>query len=295
MDSFFPPLLITSCIQPSAPLTALSDPSERLKYTIKAIKIWLNQYHDIQLVICDGSGFNFAPILQGEFPKNNVECLFFENNKVAVSKYGKGYGEGEIVNYALEHSQILKSSNYFAKITSKLWVKNIDEYLQSWDGRFLASLQFQLSEDRNSVTLETVDTRFYVAEKSFYLEYLADAHLNVRDLEAYYLEHSFKDHLLKGGVARFGAASPIIIEGTSGSSGKEYCHLFGSRASLKEAVELLCAKKTTNFISKVNPPKEKNNFLEVIFLLRVQARYWIHKIFYGSIKPNMQSFLRKKE
>jgi hypothetical protein len=293
MNLSFPPLLITSCIQPSAPLTALSNPSERLTKTVKAIGIWLNQYPGIQLIICDGSGFNFTPILQSEFPNKKIECLFFKNNEIAVSNYGKGYGEGEIVNYALEHSQILKSSNHFAKVTSKLWVKNLDEYLQSWDRRFLISPQFKLSEKRNNVTLETVDTRFYIAEKSFYLEHLANAHLSVRDLEGYYLEHSFKDCLLKGGIKKFGAASPIVIEGTSGSSGKDYYPLFDSRALLKEAVELLCAKKTTDFIFNATHQKSKKSLGEVFFLLHVQTRYCLHKIFYGVLKPAIQSILTK--
>lgn len=284
-----PPLLVTSCINPSAPLTNLSNPSQRLALTIEFLGRWLKGFPHIRIVICDGSDFDFDQMVRDAFPNAKIECLHFQNNIEAVSHYGKGYGEGEIVNYAIANSKTLKSVDCFAKITSKLYLKNFYDCLELWNGRFAAFAQFKLMESRDSVTFNMLDTRFYIANKSFYLKYLSDAYLNVRDLDGYYLEHSFKDHLAQNNIASFGLPFAPIFEGVSGSSGKEYSGALDFKALVKIAVEILCAKRTTHFI--INNSKKRNNG-NLLFCQYVNLRYQTHKIFYGSIKPKFLSLFK---
>lgn len=284
-----PPLLVTSCINPSAPLTNLSNPTDRLALTIEFLMRWLEKFPSIRIVICDGSDFNFDPILHDVFPTAEIECLHFQNSAKSVSRYGKGYGEGEIVNYAIANSKTLKSADYFAKITSKLYLKNFEDCLELWNGRFAAFAQFKLIESRDKVAFCMLDTRFYIASKSFYFKYLSDAHLNVRDLDGYYLEHSFKDHLVKNNIESFGLPFAPIFEGVSGSSGKEYSNALDFKALVKIAVEIVCAKRTTHYIINKSAKKNIDNLL---FSLYVEFRYQTHKILYGSIKTKLWSLFK---
>jgi len=182
----YPPLLITSCVSTSAPLTTLSNPTERINLTVKFIGAWLSAFPQLKIVICDGSGFNFSQTLDNLFPTACIEVISFMNDASSVSMYGKGYGEGEIINYALENSRILKESSLFAKVTSKMWVKNFEDCVKIFNGQFLAAPQFQALPSRDKIFLEFIDTRFFISDLKFYLSTLSKAHLRVRDLEGYY-------------------------------------------------------------------------------------------------------------
>ena len=115
MNFSLPPVLLTSCVIVSDHSVSLKDPDSRVRLTTDSIEKWLAVSPDLRLVICDGSNFDFSKIVLKKFPNANIECLFFQNNKELVGIHGKGYGEGEIVNYALENSSYLNESDFFAK------------------------------------------------------------------------------------------------------------------------------------------------------------------------------------
>jgi len=177
---------------------------------------------NIQIVICDGSGFDFSEIVAKKFPEANIECLFFENNRELVALYGKGYGEGEIVKYALENSKYLKDAQFFAKCTAKLWVSNFFKCLKDAGGPFSCNCVFSNYKSVFKLKFEHIDTRFYITNKLFFLENFASAYLNVRDQEGHYLEHCFRDVVIEKKLNKI--ITPIfpIIEGVSGSSGVKY-------------------------------------------------------------------------
>lgn len=127
---------------------SLRDPDKRIRYTLDSIREWLKKSENIKIVICDGSGFDFDPLIKKIFPKASIECLFFLNEVDKIKKFGKGYGEGEIISYALKHSKFIIESQWFAKCTAKLWVKNFDEIIKNWNNLFYADhifLMFILS------------------------------------------------------------------------------------------------------------------------------------------------------
>lgn len=41
---------------------------------------------------------------------------------------GKGYGEGEIIEYGLKYSELLRGAAYFCKLTGRLKVENINRF-----------------------------------------------------------------------------------------------------------------------------------------------------------------------
>lgn len=204
----------------NAPFVKLSDPQERLQHTLTSLERWLEIAPDLRIIVCDGSGFDLAEICNRRFPRAAIECLSFENDFEAVRRYGKGYGEGQIVNYALTTSPTLQGADWFAKCTSKWWVRNFNELVQGWAGDFQSGLKFKNKNSPRHISALHVDTRFYFVRTWFYLDRLASAHLKVRDHEGYYLEHSFKDVLIHDNrdALRVMFARAPRIEGVSGTS-----------------------------------------------------------------------------
>lgn len=229
-NASLPPLLVTSSIGVNAPYVKLADPQARLQHTLTSLERWLQIAPELRIVVCDGSGFDLTEICRLQFPNAHIECLAFENDFEAVRRYGKGYGEGQIVNHALQVSQTLSGADWFAKCTSKWWVRNFDQLVQEWTGDFQSGLKFKNKNSVRRISALHIDTRFYFVKKSFYLERLADAHLKVRDHEDYYLEHSFKDVLIRDNrdALRVLFATAPRIEGVSGTSAEVHGAGYGS-------------------------------------------------------------------
>lgn len=245
MESKLPPILLTSCVTVSDHSVSLKDENARIRLTLKSIEKWLAISPDLRFVLCEGSNFDFSRIVLENFPQANIECLFFENNKHLVRLHGKGFGEGEIVNYALANSLYLKESEYFAKCTAKLWVENFLDCLKGWNGTFLCKGYFSDVFSFKRTQFSYVDTRFYLVNKSFYLEYLASAYLNVGGESGLSLEHCFRDVILKENLSSVMFTVPPVICGVGGGSGLYYKNNLKRR--IKESIRLWIVRKNKSF------------------------------------------------
>ncbi|MGE4260515.1 hypothetical protein [Shewanella sp.] len=181
------PLLITTCILPSAPYTKLNNIQERLHHTITGLRELSKIASNNNVVICDGSGFDFSDYqaeIESLFCKS--EIISFKNNYEMVKIKGKGYGEGEIVKYAISHSKLINQAQKFAKITGKLWVENLNSLIsiQKTDAAFLPTLS------KYDLPI-CIDTRFYICSLSFYKKFLIDVHELVDDRQGNHLEDIF--------------------------------------------------------------------------------------------------------
>lgn len=212
------PILITSAINVSAPKTALTNKDERLDLTLRSIEKWLSLEFVNQLIICDGSGFDLSGYinpLMSKHSKTDCEVIFFTNDIAKVREKGKGYGEGEIINYALQHSRILYAAKAFGKCTGKLWVENYLDCVKAFNG--LAAFDF-----KGGVNPSQIDTRFYLVSKDFYKSNLATAYQSVDDKNGFYLEHAFRDGLRVKRVSDYAMFPTPRVCGISGSMGLMY-------------------------------------------------------------------------
>jgi len=217
-------LLMTSSVYVAAPIVAVNDAEERARLTLDSVEKWLKSTDRIRIVLCDGSGYDFSEACAERFPSAAIECLNFKNDEVAVAKYGKGYGEGEIMKHALTNSENLRGADFFVKCTSKLWVNNFDQIMRRWNGIFQCDYMFRNPGSVRNIEPELIDTRFYVVNRDFYVRNLQESYRNVRDLEGYWLEHSFKDAIASKGLKASRFYFPVLPEvaGVSGSTGRVY-------------------------------------------------------------------------
>lgn len=206
-------ILITGCIKPDPNMVflTLKDPNIRREQYIDSLLFYLKDSIANKIVFCDNSCseidkavINYSHTLGKQF-----EWISFKGNTELSTKYGKGYGEGEIVQYALENSLLLKESDSFVKVTGRFRVININHMM-----RFLSSnkIYFDFQED-------FVDTRCYVANIQKFSNNLINQYTRVDDGKGYYLEHAYYDVVKdnRKDIKQFPMV--INIQGQSGSTG----------------------------------------------------------------------------
>jgi hypothetical protein len=242
-----PPLLITSAVRPADTGVVLVDAQLRIQYTLDAIEHWLAMSPQIRIVLCDGSGFDFTPLLDQRFPGHKIEALHFQNSVDMVRHYGKGFGEGEIVSYALIHSNYLSTAGFFAKCTSKLWVTNFNECLRHWNGRLLFQAKISNILKNKPLRFRHIDTRFYIVNRSMYDQLFATAHQRVNDSADHSLEHCFREAIQRSGLERFLFPVPPLIVGYSGTTGTLFTNSLWD--SVSERIKLMVLAMRTDMVS----------------------------------------------
>lgn len=232
-----PPILLTSSVIAMDSSVVLKSQESRIFHTLESIGRWGEISPNNQFVICDGSGFDFSPLLKEHFPNLNIESIYFMNDGDLIKKHGKGYGEGEIIRYALEHSQFLKKTDWFVKCTAKLWVNNFMSCLKQWNGEFVCKAFFANVFSFKATSLEYIDTRFYISKKSFYLAHFSVAYKALGIDNGSSIEEEFLKVVRNLALKKYMFSNPPIISGVGGGSGKYY-----NTSSIRQFKEMLRTK-----------------------------------------------------
>lgn len=212
-------LLLTGCINPnSMPFTALTDYSVRKEQYTKAINYYIH-HTDFPIVFAENSNTDISNSFQQAISCNRIEFLTFygNNNK----NRGKGYGEAEIIEYALNNSQFIASSNRecaIVKITGRLIIENLKDIVNK---RFIFQRQNSIVVSYNS-DFTLADSRVIIAPFNFYISFLKNKEL-INDFNNTYFEIVLSDSIKQSKNFHY---YPFYIEpqitGISGSTGEEY-------------------------------------------------------------------------
>ena len=232
-------LIITGCMNPNlkVPNLVLQNASERKKQYIDSLKFYIMHTRFKKIIYGDSSNcpeeqdvINCAK----EYGKQ-IEWLNFYGDSKAVEKNGKGYGEGEIIEYIFEHSNLLKEVDYIIKITGRLIVKNIN-FLSAFAQNDVTYFQPSIFEDGKLY----INTRLYMMPKAMYEEYFKNAYKRVRDREKIYLEHTFGE-VVQEKLVKYKCflVYPNYL-GISGSTGISYNSSWVTR--LKNTIRMYMAK-----------------------------------------------------
>lgn len=210
--------LLTGTIEiKNTPFTTVIDSKIRLKQYLNVIeKLIVKSKFDI-IIFCENSNYiySYEEIYKlAEENKKKLEILRFQGSSEEILAKGKGYGEGEIIEYALSKSKYLKNKNdFFYKLTGRIYIENINSILR---------------EDKNlnnffidSHKSKIVDTRFFKVNIEFYKNHLQNKYKEVNDYENNYLEHVFYKYLNKKDNIYPFKIYPKY-KGISGSTGQKY-------------------------------------------------------------------------
>ncbi len=240
-----PPILLTSCVYISDKTVSLDDANKRIFYTIESVKEWLNSIPKIQIVICDNSGYDFQGEIKKYFPDSDIECLSFLGDKVAVSEYGKGYGEGEIIEFAIANSRYISNAKCFAKCTAKLWVKDAEFFLKNWNGQCVVKPIFKNVFSFRSAFIEYIDTRFYAVSLDFYHKYLKGTYKRIKPKSPIGIEELFLEVLTSNNLVKIFWKKCPQIYGISGASAKAYRNSL--KKEFKENMKYFLMQKKSKF------------------------------------------------
>ena len=214
-------VLATASVKCADPNTKLFDESSRRESYLNACTWWLDNSAVSNLVVCENSHDQLLGLLLEETAREkrkHFEYLSFAGDLRMTFALGKGYGEGEIIKHAIQHSSIIANSAYgFYKITGRLKIANFFDISRRIDA---TSNVFRLMSTRFRRP-RMVDTRFFYVQPGFYIANLIDAYRNVNDRAGKYLEHTFYDGLV-GKDQLFGMPLYPLLVGRSATTGTDY-------------------------------------------------------------------------
>lgn len=219
-----PILLISGAIdlrKYNVPFTWIVNLEERLEQYIHSIQYAIDNYSSItKIIFCENTDYDYDYTLLTERALSkgkDFEYLTFQGDYDKIQKLGKGYGEGEIIKYALDFSRLLRTESTFYKLTGRIVVKNMDQVVKTtiYKNAFIFK-----QKDITNKPFDYIETYFYKAETDLYIQYLLNSYKFCNDYYTQYLEHVFYKNLC-GLPLRCFNIQPIF-SGKLGTSGELY-------------------------------------------------------------------------
>jgi hypothetical protein len=212
-------IVLSATIDPSVGNVhvVLSDKLERLNQYLENIRNLILKSDFNRIVFCENSHYQHdysdLALLAKQHGKE-LEILSFMGSNDIIKIKGKGYGEGEILNYAVNNSTYLRDNNTsFYKLTGRIYVDNVN--------RILANSTHDNVFIRWDIKKNEVDTRFFKAQVGFYKEnlyHLLDSfdHSPGMSIEEVYF------NVLKGNPNIYPFTSYPVIRGMCATLGRPY-------------------------------------------------------------------------
>lgn len=214
-------LVMTSCINPPKGVYALTlnDAVVRCKQYELALQFYIKKTKIKNIIFCDNSNeqLDNAFFEIAKEHKKNIEFLCYQGNVEKVLAKGKGYGEGEILEYVFQHSQLIRKSKYIIKVTGRLIISNLNKILRlSYkDGNYINMFTYSSGN-------YFADTRFFVMKTADYRNCFLKEYMNVDDRVGQTLEICFARKICQDKIQYRSFPVSINFKGTSGSTGKVY-------------------------------------------------------------------------
>lgn len=215
-------LMITGCIAPKRdiPFLAVSETEERLAEYEETLRWAISESPFTEIVYADNSGFDLGKlqnyVSEAKKKQKKLELLGFSLSDPRVFQ-GKGYGEGKILEYALQNSSLVAENKeqYFYKLTGRLKIANINEMMK---GSRTDTVYFF----RNYPLYGMLDTRFYGMPVNIYRQFFLNAYTMVNDEKLNYLEKIFYEICEKNRISYQCMKKYPEFRGRSGSTGQVY-------------------------------------------------------------------------
>jgi hypothetical protein len=214
-------ILLTACVNPDGmAYTSLQDTNGRIKQYKEALDFYLKNtaYH---ILIVENTMYDFGVDYALYIASGRLECLTFNGNDFDKS-LGKGFGEALIIQYAFNHSVLLKSYSYFIKITGRVIIENIHT---------LVKYSRLLKDERNIVACnirpkkKIASAVFFIAKKEFITSYFLPFADEIDDSRNKWFEHVLFDAIMRCKKENYKSVIfpvPIKIKGIAGTTSLDY-------------------------------------------------------------------------
>lgn len=216
-----PVILLTACVNPGGmSATKLQDTQVRLEQYKQALFFYLSET-PYKILFVENSLYDFSNEVRSYIDEGRLEYLTFSGNNYDPS-LGKGYGEAQIILYAMNNSHFLKEASVIIKITGRIIVENV---MQLYSMAHLSTKKNAMiaCNIRPSKNLGT--STFFVCKKEFLTNYFFP-HINrINDANHVWFEHILFQSIIQcrkenGKCLIF--PRPIRIKGVAGTTSLSY-------------------------------------------------------------------------
>jgi len=211
-------VLVTSAVMPPEGIYRLkmTNFAPRL-ITTKAAVFFFAGLGAKRICIADATGFTLLNEdevrLLSDMDCEVEQISYSQNNNLVIQK-GKGFGEGELIKFALQKSILINNSGYFFKCTGKVYCSNFPIIQSIIQENKLKHIFWR------DIFHNSVDTRFFYTSIDFAKKHLIQAYENINDRE-----NNMAEEVVTRLCQRFLTPSRSIrpqLTGFSGSLNKPY-------------------------------------------------------------------------
>ncbi len=200
----------------------ITDDRVRLGQYIDSARFFICNTNIDKIIFCDNSNSLFPELIKlkedaKEYGKT-FEILSFQGSNDMIVEYGKGYGEGQIMEYVLMNSKVLMGEDYIVKLTGRMILDNINV------------LSRRLNTDKAYINAcviageRVTDTRIYAMPIVIFQKYFINAYTQVNDKKGYFLEHVYADIIKSNQLQFLNFPRYPRIVGVAGTSGHIYAY-----------------------------------------------------------------------
>jgi len=113
------------------------DVNDRIQTYLRSVLKWLHNTQ-FNIVLVENTGYKFPELDIYKIQlKDRFEVIVFDEAKLDEAKFiqndgSKGRHEIFAINYALNNSNILRSSNFIIKITARFFIPEFEDYLNHY-------------------------------------------------------------------------------------------------------------------------------------------------------------------
>lgn len=178
---------------PDTPTLVIRDETVRTLQYMCALTAWGQTRHVRRIVFAENSqtAFDFAPVVRHlEAAGKEVEILVFDGNQGSET-FGKGFGEGMILEHVYRNSRLLRESDAFYKVTGRLFVSNFDPISEATPG----PNAFRRKRWKDPARKPKVITTFFKCSRPTFESRLLDAYKYVDDRAGAHIEHVYFERL----------------------------------------------------------------------------------------------------
>lgn len=219
-------VLITTANKPPKDVPYLQMTNLAVRNITAKASVFFWAAHGIEkIVIADATGgtlLNDDEVLLIKQMGIDVEQIAYFQNETLIKLRGKGYGEGELIKFALENSTFLKNENNFFKCTGKVYCRNFLTVVEMIQQNDVKNIFWRYLGEGDSLK-QWADMRFFYTTKKFCEEFLIPAYLLSDDSKdeavEYFCFNLFNEKLSPAKTLR------PLLSGFAGGTGSQYFDL----------------------------------------------------------------------
>lgn len=212
-------VLITTATKPPEGVHALEMTNvAKRKVTAKAAVFFWSALGVKKIIVADATGQTLLEesevLLLNKMEVEIEQIQYLQDNRLVIEK-GKGYGEGALIKYALQKSQLLKYENSFFKCTGKVYCRNFAEIFDLIQTNNIKNIFW-----RDALKSSMIDTRFFYVSKDFCYNDLLPVFADIDDKINITMEHAVMKAARKCMIQ--GTSIRPMLSGFSGGMDKPY-------------------------------------------------------------------------